>query len=41
MVDRQAVMMYEEDYCGSTVRVVRLAAFDSWIVGEGEAEMSD
>jgi hypothetical protein len=41
MVERQAVMMYEEDYCGSTVRVVRLAAFDSWIVGEGEAEMSD
>ncbi len=41
MVDRQTVMMYEEEYCGNNVRVVRLAAFESWIVGDGEAEMRD
>ncbi len=41
MIEAQEVTVYEEDCGGITVRVIKLAAFDSWMVDAGEAEMSD
>jgi hypothetical protein len=41
MIEASEVTVYEEEYSGIAVRVIRLASFDSWMMDEGEAEMSD